>query len=51
MAKKKGLSDEPKEAKPSKAALEKDKEEGPKVYRADLGESIPTPLLKTATDK
>jgi len=36
--------------KPTTAALEKDKEPKPAVYRADLGESIPTPPVKTATD-
>ena len=37
--------------KPTAAAREKDKEEQPPVFRVDLGESIPTPPLKTVTDK
>lgn len=34
----------------TKASREKDKEEGPVVARVDLGESIPTRPIPTATD-
>ena len=36
---------------PTAAAREKDKEEQPHVFRVDLGQSLPTPPIRTATDK
>lgn len=36
--------------KPTAASKEKDKEEQPHVFRVDLGESLPTPPIRTATD-
>ena len=37
--------------KPTAATREADKAEQPHVYRVDLGQSLPTPRFKTATDK
>ena len=37
--------------KPTAATREADKEEKPHVFRVDLGQSLPTPRFKTATDK
>jgi hypothetical protein len=37
--------------KPTAAGREKDKEEQPHVFRVDLGEALPTPPIRTATDK
>jgi hypothetical protein len=40
----------PEAPKPTAASKEKDKEEQPHTVRVDLGESLPTPPIKTATD-
>lgn len=56
---KKVAADEPTEAqklaseppKPNAATREADKiEEAPHVFRVDLGQSLPTPPIRTATD-
>lgn len=38
------------EPKPTAASREKDKEAASPVFRVDLGESLPTPPIPTATD-
>lgn len=49
-AAKTAAQDEPIVPIPTKASREADKQEPAPVFRVDLGEALPTPPIRTATD-